>query len=438
MMIPILNNAWSEAEYDRVLHASGPTLALRGKRIQSITSAANAISAWASRVGAISFTQTTEANKPKLTRADNLENRFKYSEDFSQAATWEILVGLKAVTGNEDANPLTGVQTADRIVEDNSNGLHRFRQLGFPVVAGQPYRISFYAKSSNRRIGISTTTGFSNQYLGFDLTTGTTYDSSGTGANLVTMAAVPGYAGWYYCAATPTAVTTSAVGNTVWYFSLPTNGTTWNSSYQGDNASYMSIYGAQFRSALADPTYIATTSAPQYRGVNGRPAVYFDGGNAKMTSSDILSDIVTAGAKTAILGFKPLALGTNYILAEVSGPAWSAYVTSSSSNSFRHQNNDGTNDISAITGTAVNTTYISSVTHGTGNLYSKRNGVNGNITASGNTADLTKALQVSGVANSAYFAGTITDILTWNKVLSSQTIDKLTRLAAKERGACLN
>jgi hypothetical protein len=72
---------------------------------------------------------------------------------------------------------------------------------------------------------------------------------------------------------TCTATSSSDIGQLSFYISEANTST----SHAGDAAKGLSIYGAQLRRASTSSTYLATTTVPQYAGLNGRAVPYFPG-----------------------------------------------------------------------------------------------------------------------------------------------------------------
>lgn len=384
---PVLNGGESEAACDRLINSTNPTLWLDSSKLSSITAADNAVSAWASRSGTISFVQATEANKPKLTRGDNLENRQTNSADLS---------GSEYNFVNATRNDTT------KFTPTASAGYCFSR---FTSLAGVTYRVSFDA----RRVTGATSVRFLNLNSASGNTQALTIDGT--------------------------------LKRYSFEFLGKTGGGTIDFGIQ-DNAnpsdwSQIEYTNVQLQSALADPTYLPTTTAPQYRGVNGRPAVFFDGVDDVMTSSATLGDVFAAGAKTLITGFQPLQAvgGINARIFTDTGPMTALYT---SGDTTVWWSSDGSADFSVWSPLVNGKNYLLSGTHDGTNLDSKVNGSVGSTDAGGSTSTMTGTLKIGGSGTaSQWFAGPITDVITWNKVLPASTISQITRCKARQRGADL-
>lgn len=413
MIIPVLNNAWSEGEQQRLVAASAPTLWLSSK-LSSITAADNAVSAWASRTGAISFVQATAANKPKLTRADNLENLFNPSPATSTVGYVQANVTVDAVSASDWDNRFTTAVTFG----DNSVVRYFYVER---ILGAYPYVVSVYVRMDD----------------------GSLPDTSGGGIDFRFSAA-----GTYRDGM----VIENLGGGLYRVSSDPFNGNGINAQYgvvklNTYSAKTFKVQGFQIRSALADPTYLPTTTAPQYRGVNGRPAVFFDGVDDVMTSTATIGSIFAADAKTGIIttaSYKPnTAVGLyqwqsgGRFHIELNG------ISPSSPNRFTVKNYDsgGAFDSCQTLSTTPEVTGkcgVLAYTHDGTTVFARYQNDAGNSVASGNTASLTPTLVIGNSSSPSTSPGAhIVNYITWNKVLHSSLIDRLTRLFARERGASL-
>lgn len=166
-------------------------------------------------------------------------------------ASWTKIA--TTISADADVAP-DGTTTADRIVEDGTT-TYRGISGGATFVAGQPYTISAYAKSSNRTLQLTFNGAqFSSDYANFDLSSGTVSASSAGTTTKIT--AIGG--GVYRCSLTATA---TASGSGVYYALMANSPTAVRAvSYAGDGISYISAWGLQLEQASVASSYIPTTT----------------------------------------------------------------------------------------------------------------------------------------------------------------------------------
>lgn len=238
---------------------------------QGTTLSGSKVTSWASRVGSYAATQGTDANRPVLTRFDNQENLYLYSEEFNNA-TWTKT--RSSVTANAVANPINGATDADLLIEDSSASTSHYLipAAGFTIKPSTSYRISVYAKYKDRHIAIRFDNGWtSNPYAYFNLQTGAVAAvGSGVSASIESVGG-----GWYRLTATCTSPASPGTA----YPSIYLCNTATTQSYTGDGASGSYVWGAQFQVAEAETGYVKTTASPEVRGINGNRGIYFDGTN---------------------------------------------------------------------------------------------------------------------------------------------------------------
>lgn len=358
-----------------------PVLWLDGAGSGVVTQANGLISAWADKSGnGYTFAQSTDANKPYLTRSDSLENRLLYSEDFSQAAIWSK--GETTVSANATTAP-NGTATADKLQETDPTADHNITQ-NHEVVKGASYTYSIYAKKGERnhiRLRPSNDGFPDSHYAFFNLDTGAV--GSVVGAGIAASIESAGD-GWYKCSVAITADASHASAYV--QISISTDGSTLN--YDGTVGSGVYLWGAHF--ARTGKGYITTTTFPIYAGLNGRAVPYFPGAATQMTNAAL--GAVFTGEDPAISVFvvaqtDAIASETRNIFAiensaNYNGARVLLHLSDSSPNYFAYKKDDAaaTKSIDSGTPTAA-ITLLSFISPGTtGSLYA-----NGSLVGSADT-----------------------------------------------------
>ncbi len=165
------------------------------------------------------------------------------------------------ISANAIAAP-DGTLTADALVENTSNAIHRTDQTGI-TTAAVAYVYSCYAKAIGSRQLFMNADGLMSASAAFNLTgSGSVVGTAGTAPNLAaTIVALAN--GWYRCSVIGTA---SAATSLVW---LQINRSSFNTpaddTYVGDGVSGLYVWGAQLEAVTAwnqsGPTaYIPTTT----------------------------------------------------------------------------------------------------------------------------------------------------------------------------------
>jgi hypothetical protein len=126
------------------------------------------------------------------------------SQDFS--TTW---TNSNTTESTNVAVAPDGASTADKLIDDLTNGQHRIEQ-GVAMTSGTTYTFSVFAKTAEyRRIGLRTSgdvvTGV------FDLTSGTVVTTTGTGSASIESVGN----GWYRCSVTGVAGSTATLQNRI-------------------------------------------------------------------------------------------------------------------------------------------------------------------------------------------------------------------------------
>ena len=242
------------------------------------------------------------ANFPVLSARVNLLTK---TEDFSDAV-W-VKDGI-SITPNAVTAP-DGSMTADKFVETNIYASHVIYGL-LTVVNGATYTYSCYAKKAERKylrlVGATNFVGSVN----FDLDDGSYTVTAGT--PIVSVA--PAGNGWYRCAITTTATSTSITPNIS--MALTSTGT---GVYQGDGTSGIYIWGADLRptnTGVNLPPYQRVNTATDYDTVGFKPYLSFNGVNQWLQTNSI--DFTGTDKMTVVAGVRKLSDAARGVLTEFS------------------------------------------------------------------------------------------------------------------------
>ena len=353
---------------EAAVKALAPTLWLKSYKGLTVT-ALKGVSAWANQGSvAAGFTQATAGNQPLVSRGDNRENRFTYSDDLSNAAWTKT-----NVTAN---SALLGTFTAQ------NGSIAR----AISTLAGQSYRFTIKARAVTGNTALT--------LMHTDSATGNT-------TAITVTAALADY--------TVTVLGKAAGGNVT--FGL-----------QDTNAAgfgQVEVTQWSVASSLADSTYQATTTYPEYRGSCNTagnhclPVVRFDGVDDAMTSTATLADIYANNAKTTYLVLRAnAAAGTQNIFRDTGG-----YMQLYGSTADLTYKNFDTGADTIVKAFTVNTLSVVKAIHSGGNIDLSIDGVAAAPSvASGNTGDLSGTLFLGYATND--FNGSILELLAFNTALS--------------------
>jgi hypothetical protein len=228
----------------------------------------------ATYVGADGLIKTALTNEPRiefnpdgsykgLLVEPQRTNLLLRSEEFDNAYWGKI---NSTVTANDAVAP-DGTTTADKLVEDTSNGFHYvFAPEVARGAAGGLLSNSFFAKAGERRF-ITFAGGHSgahNYFVIFDLQDGVVVTSGVTGSGVLSSFNIELIGnGWYRC--TVVGSVSASFTHRLFYISLienPANiGVRGQEEYTGDGTSGIFIWGAQLEEASTASSYIKTEAS---------------------------------------------------------------------------------------------------------------------------------------------------------------------------------
>jgi len=219
-------------------------------------------------------------------------NLLTYSEQFDNAA-WTK--GLSSITTNAIAAP-DGTLTADKLVEDTSNGSHLIRQSVTGLASGSTLTLSVYLKAAERttaQIYFNDNASTGNRIQAdFNLSSGTTSSATNFGTFTGASSSITSVGnGWYRCTISGVAVGVTAVGNRVIMSTA---------NYTGDGTSGIYIWGAQLEVGGFATSYIQTVASQVTRAADA----------ASMTGTNF-SSWYSQGQGTLYTEFNPLALAAS-------------------------------------------------------------------------------------------------------------------------------
>jgi hypothetical protein len=173
-------------------------------------------------------------------------NLLSYSEAFDNAY-WSK---LNSSVSTNNTNAPNGTLTAEKLTENSATSQHYVVRTAADFVAATTYTLSVYAKASERNWIALGFNNESNRLAWFNLSTGVVGTVQ---SNVLSTSIVSVGNGWYRCTMTATTTITNP-----WVSALiaNVNGTT---SYLGDGASGLFIWGAQLVEGTEPLEYLPTT-----------------------------------------------------------------------------------------------------------------------------------------------------------------------------------
>jgi hypothetical protein len=176
----------------------------------------------------------------------SIYNRVNYSEQFDNA--YWTKTG-STVTANQTVAP-DGTTTADKMIEDTSNGAHLITIASSFLQNSTAYSFSVHLKagSTTRNAALRFVTNSTNHVLKVNLQDGSTISTGGT---LAASSVKSVGNGWYRVSITVTAASSGTHNLQIRMI----DSTSSNISYQGVAASHMFVWGAQVETAAAPTNY---------------------------------------------------------------------------------------------------------------------------------------------------------------------------------------
>lgn len=393
--------------YLNIIKGHSPTLLLVAT--EGVSKDTNGkVSSWKDLASGIEFVQATAANKPFLSKLDEYrENLCLQSEDF--ATTWNVAGEPVSVSANSTASPVDGLQTADTITATIGSNKHTTYQVIAGMVAGESYRASVYVKAGTYQyLHFSDGGDAAWHSVAVDLSDG----SSGS-TGIVSKEVTSVGSGWYKVSLV---FTRTNAGNAAIRVGFETDTTTTGAppTWEAAGTETIIAWGVQLERFTANGDYVKTTTAPRHEGVSGLPVLDFDGVGDVLSSSITLGSLIANNASTIFIVAQTDTITSNDVLfSDASAYMWAGQRATG--NTFEFWNYDGNNDVTAITNVA-NELAIFQMQHGGDKIYLSRNGVAATQASSGNTSNVTAAMNI-GKATADGWDGKVFAIITFNTVL---------------------
>lgn len=419
----VLGESWEEHFRRFVEERVSPTLHLRGD--VGVTSSSGAVSQWADQSGASrNFSQSTAANKPFITRSDNKENWLINSNDLT-ASGWADSGVTRPSANRVLANAAAGVRHYC-YQSTSTQAMSRYWALNTLVV----YEAKF-KKDNFRYVCLFDAAGANWNGITLDLDTGTLIGPTNLTAYSVSG---PDGDGYYTLRIAFTSSDTTGFTMCIGF------------GYSGGGGSppYFETFGTEafyvkdmsIRRAEADDEYLEATTAPQYRGINGRQVICFDGYNDYLTSTATLADVVDvdSAAVLAVVRFHGFPSGVVQSYFGDSGDRFICYGYSSGpSMRFFHQDADGV-DTAAKSTLVAETTHLLSNRHFSGNIVAELDGSAGTPVVSGDCIGGAGTLRI-GLFSGQYLTADLAELIVFDVQPSDGDLALVRKLLASWWGS---
>lgn len=365
--------------------------------------------------------QTTDANKPLYSRADNKENLCTYSEDLSNAI-WTV--SEATVSSNATKNGINFTDDADKVIESATVGAqHRIEQIiAGPFTSGVTYRFSCYLKAGERSRGllqISNTAFPGSPDLEFNLGAGTLPNMTG-GLTNYTITSIGN--SWYRVSFEKAASADGPGRFRMWLYD-----NSGNQTYTGDGTSGLYLWGVQAHSTAADSTYCRSDAVRQFRGVNGKNALVFID-STHYLSLATYTNLAITGNMSIFAVVRPLNVAvsaapqsqTLFNCATGSTSGYLIILDGATSNAYysTHYVASSTT-VTSTTDSVVETPVVWGLVRDTGTATWYKNNTADGSGATTNPGSPISFFNVGGDGSGREFAGYICELLIYNAAVSS-------------------
>ena len=213
-------------------------------------------------------------------QVDNGGNLLLRSQEFENTGAWGSLTanGLSTVTGNTTTAP-DGTITMDQLQENSSNSTHFREQIVTVSSAAADYCFGVVLRDGSRHaagVSIIENTGASNIFASIDLTTGANSNLTINGANWSNIRCYSMKFSSFVFVWIIGRKTNAATSLGVRIIMQQSVGTT--TTYAGDGASNIIVWGANLKLASVPTRYTFTTSAAVAAASQSGSALYVQGG----------------------------------------------------------------------------------------------------------------------------------------------------------------
>lgn len=417
-------NRYSRDYCERIINEKA-TAFLDADDVDAITyDSNNRVSAWADSLGLVNdFTQSTDANKPILTRADNRENLLKDTSNITSSANWSA---TNCNVAEVDIEPPPGLEghTVYELSDGTNTGNHYIKQEDFYNWSGLGlvHTISVYFKlpDTNYQQYVQLRFAFY-QNVSINLETGN-YSSNMDSAIVESVGD-----GWYHLQGTASSP------------ELGFHDVMLRLGYTDYTGSNDSVYFCAPQLILGDRSsgYIATGSAPQHRGVNGHRSLKFFGGQ-ELESTTNLEDILGNSNKTLYVVFRPDLINAGDLQTLLKNKyGGNGLAIESGTDDVVAQIYDGVVNEATLSGYSVvpDTPFIARMRHDGTTLYVSADGGSESSVPAGATDNGQEPTNVGGRDTNDYSFGNIAAIVTFDKQLTDFESTTIERCLARRYGA---